>query len=154
MSVHFSSELALTDIADSLISSRRESQAQAQIPRASVDTATNLSPASRTPTPSSGPPRRSLGLDLMEDTIAEIGQSTMERQARERVAALQRDWTRQDLEKQQQRRYKPGDVYAPHDLSGAEAAKWKKLRRKGRMMQDVIDQLGINPIQHYKVGFG
>ncbi|KAK3052794.1 hypothetical protein LTR09_006277 [Extremus antarcticus] len=141
---------ATSGLADSLISSRRESQAQAQVPRASISATTTLSPPSSTDpfTPPTQPPRTAY--DIAEDTIAEIGRSTLERQARERVAALQRDWTRQDLEKQQQRRYKPGDVYAPHDLSGAEAAKWKKLRRKGRMMQDVVDQLGINPIQHYK----
>ncbi|KAK5168884.1 uncharacterized protein LTR77_006193 [Saxophila tyrrhenica] len=136
-------------LADSLVNSRRESQAQAQVPRSSIDATTNISPPSATATSSTSERPRN-AFDIAEDMITESGRSTLERQARERVAALQRDWTRQDLEKQQQRKWKPGDVYAPHDLSGAEAAKWKRLRRKGRMMSDVIDQLGINPIHHYK----
>lgn len=49
------------------------------------------------------------------------------------------------------RKFKVGDVYAPHDLTGVEMSKWKKLRRKGRPKRDVIDQLGINPKEHYKV---
>jgi small subunit ribosomal protein S18 len=80
-----------------------------------------------------------------------IKDSSAERLSRERAAALQRDWTREDLERQVHRRWRVGDVYAPHDLSGAEAAKWKRLRRKGKPMYDVLDQLGVNPVQHYKV---
>jgi small subunit ribosomal protein S18 len=80
--------------------------------------------------------------------------SNQERLSRERVAALQRDWTRADLERQQVRKWKIGDVYAPHDLSGTEAAKWLKLRRRGKPNYDVMDQLGINPIHHYKVSSG
>lgn len=49
------------------------------------------------------------------------------------------------------RRWKQGDVYAPHDLTGAEMAKWKKLRRKDKPKHDVLDQLNINPLHHYKV---
>jgi small subunit ribosomal protein S18 len=42
-------------------------------------------------------------------------------------------------------------VYAPHDLSGAEMAKWKKMRRKPRPKVDVLDQLALKPLEHYKV---
>lgn len=41
-------------------------------------------------------------------------------------------------------------MYAPHDLSGVEMAKWKRLRRKPKPKHDVLDQLGINPLHHYK----
>lgn len=84
---------------------------------------------------------------MIRDTMA----SSQERISRERVAALQRDWSRADLERQQVRKWNVGDVYAPHDLSGTEAAKWKKLRRRGKPNYDIMDQLGINPIHHYKV---
>ena len=40
-----------------------------------------------------------------------------------------------DYEMQSVRRWQTGDVYAPHDLSGIEAAKWKKVRRKEKTMK-------------------
>lgn len=54
----------------------------------------------------------------------------------------------QDLSKQISRRWKVGDVYAPHDLSPVEMAKWKN---RGRPMYDVFDVLDFNPADHYKV---
>lgn len=60
-----------------------------------------------------------------------------------------------DYDAQSPRRWRAGDVYAPHDLSGVEAAKWKKIRRKGagtgKVKWDVMDQLGMDPREHYKV---
>ena len=53
-----------------------------------------------------------------------------------------------DMEKQAWRKWKAGDVYAPHDLSQAEMAKWK-LRALPR--EDVFDKLGIKPLEEYKV---
>jgi small subunit ribosomal protein S18 len=53
-----------------------------------------------------------------------------------------------DLTKQIQRRWKAGDVYAPHDLSSAEMQKWKK---RGRPECDVFDLLDLNPVEEYKV---
>jgi len=55
-----------------------------------------------------------------------------------------------DLTKQIQRRWKAGDVYAPHDLSSAEMQKWKK---RGRPESDVFDLLDMNPVEEYKVCF-
>jgi len=46
------------------------------------------------------------------------------------------------------RTWKTGDVYAPHDLSGAEAAKWKK---RYRPTTDAFDALSVNPLTLYKV---
>jgi len=53
-----------------------------------------------------------------------------------------------DLSKQITRRWRAGDIYAPHDLSGVEMAKWKK---RARPNIDVFDVLDINPMDHYRV---
>lgn len=47
------------------------------------------------------------------------------------------------------RRFKAGDVYAPHDLSEVEMQKWK---RRSRPDKDAFDVLDMNPIDHYRVG--
>jgi small subunit ribosomal protein S18 len=52
------------------------------------------------------------------------------------------------LSKQISRRWKAGDVYAPHDLSEVETAKWKKRERP---LHDVFDVLDLNPLAHYRV---
>jgi len=46
------------------------------------------------------------------------------------------------------RKWQPGDVYAPHDLSGIEQRKWKQGRK--RPQEDAFDILGINPVLEYK----
>lgn len=53
-------------------------------------------------------------------------------------------------QRQIHRKWQPGDVYAPHDLSGPEQKKWKTGRR--RPQSDAFDTLGINPVTEYKVG--
>jgi len=53
-----------------------------------------------------------------------------------------------DLSKQITRRWKAGDVYAPHDLSAVEMAKWK---RREKPSHDVFDVLDFNPLEHYRV---
>jgi hypothetical protein len=55
-----------------------------------------------------------------------------------------------DLEKLMTRRWAPGDVYAPHDLSPAEMKKW---RIKMKPSRDAFDILAINPIDEYKVAY-
>ncbi|KAF7920897.1 uncharacterized protein EAE98_008926 [Botrytis deweyae] len=47
------------------------------------------------------------------------------------------------LTKQIHRRWRAGDVYAPHDLSGIEMAKWKK---RGKVTRDVFDVVAFDPI--------
>ena len=47
------------------------------------------------------------------------------------------------------RKWKVGDVYAPHDLTGPEQAKWKKSRQLPK--SDAFDALGIDPLNEYKV---
>lgn len=67
------------------------------------------------------------------------------------AAEVNRISYRKDLESQQSRRWRSGDVYAPHDLSGVEMAKWKRVKQKARPRWDVLDQLNIKPMDHYKV---
>ncbi|TVY45741.1 37S ribosomal protein rsm18, mitochondrial, partial [Lachnellula subtilissima] len=45
------------------------------------------------------------------------------------------------------RRWKTGDVYAPHDLSEVEMTKWK---RRSYPTHDVFDILDMNPLDHYR----
>jgi small subunit ribosomal protein S18 len=56
---------------------------------------------------------------------------------------------RSQFQRQIYRTWRSGDVYAPHDLSGAEQKKWKYGRSKPQ--SDAFDVLGINPIHEYKV---
>ncbi|TVY16129.1 Mitochondrial 37S ribosomal protein rsm18 [Lachnellula arida] len=45
------------------------------------------------------------------------------------------------------RRWKTGDVYAPHDLSDVEMMKWK---RRSHPTHDAFDVLDMNPLDHYR----
>jgi small subunit ribosomal protein S18 len=56
---------------------------------------------------------------------------------------------REQYQRQIYRKWQPGDVYSPHDLTGAEQKKWKFGRKKPQ--SDAFDVLGINPINEYKV---
>lgn len=64
------------------------------------------------------------------------------------MEALQKDGQARDLEKFQTRKWKQGDVYAPHDLTPAEMHKWKT---RGSATMDAFDALAINPMNEYKV---
>lgn len=55
---------------------------------------------------------------------------------------------RSQFQRQIYRKWQPGDVYSPGDLSGVEQQKWKKGRSKPQT--DAIDVLGINPVLEYK----
>ena len=63
----------------------------------------------------------------------------MDAERGEHARAMERNFTRE---------WKAGDVYAPHDLSAAEARKW---RIKKAPTTDVFDSLSINPLECYKV---
>ena len=84
---------------------------------------------------------------LMQESTARKAAATSEA-----LTSLQSDFTRVDLERQQPRRFKPGEIYAPHDLSATEAAKFKRLRRPGSKANnwDIVDQLGVKPMDFYK----
>ena len=51
------------------------------------------------------------------------------------------------IKRQLGRKWNPGEVYAPHDLSAAETRKWKQKRRP---TADIFDQLNVNPLSLYK----
>ena len=53
-----------------------------------------------------------------------------------------------DLSKQITRRWRAGDVYAPHDLSAVEMEKWKI--REGPKF-DIFDVLDFKPLENYRV---
>ncbi|KAI6791582.1 hypothetical protein KC332_g14689 [Hortaea werneckii] len=91
--------------------------------------------------------------DIAERTIQESGAARRRAQAEEALRNSLRTLDRKDCETMMTRRWRVGDVYAPHDLTGVEMAKWKKLRRKPRPRSgdvDVMDQLNMNPLDHYK----
>jgi hypothetical protein len=50
---------------------------------------------------------------------------------------------------QMPRRWKPGDVYAPRDLSPYEANKWRGGSQG--VKRDILDMLGLNPLDNYRV---
>ena len=88
------------------------------------------------------------GTEIMRKMIGEVGDS---RRAQDQAQAMLDTTSRMDLERQMTRKWRVGDVYAPHDLTGVEMAKWKKMRRKPKTRWDVVDQLALKPVEHYKV---
>lgn len=56
-----------------------------------------------------------------------------------------------DYLRQMPRRWQAGEVYSPHDLSPIEMQKWS---RRSMRNEDVVDALGINPLDMYKVRLG
>ena len=70
---------------------------------------------------------------------------------RKTLESLDKAGRARDLEQLQVRRWKAGDVYAPHDLSPVEMQKW---RQRHRSTTDVFDALAINPLHEYKVWLG
>ncbi|KAG7115648.1 37S ribosomal protein RSM18 like [Verticillium longisporum] len=55
--------------------------------------------------------------------------------------------TSDDYMKQMPRKWKTGDVYAPHDMNPHQLARWKK---KTAPKRDVTDLLSLNPLDMYK----
>lgn len=53
-----------------------------------------------------------------------------------------------DLSRQITRRWRAGDVYAPHDLSAQEMDKWRK---RSEPKHDIFDVLDFKPLENYKV---
>lgn len=53
-----------------------------------------------------------------------------------------------DYLRQMPRRWAAGDVYSPHDLSPREMQKWRRVNLR---KADVVDILGLNPLDLYKV---
>ncbi|OBT97481.2 hypothetical protein VE01_04395 [Pseudogymnoascus verrucosus] len=72
-------------------------------------------------------------------TAAHAGGSSAEDLARHKMATK--------VTKQISRRWKTGDVYAPHDLSEVEMKKWKQ---RGKPAVDVFDVLELDPLVEYR----
>lgn len=85
--------------------------------------------------------------------VASIEDSNNRARLAEETRNMARGADRKGLETQQIRRWNVGDVYAPNDLSGVEQSKWKRTKQKARPRWDVLDQLNIKPMDHYKVCF-
>lgn len=68
--------------------------------------------------------------------------------SQETIKSMSDHFQAQDYSKHIIRRWKAGDVYAPHDLSGVEMRKWK-MRQKPT--HDIFDVLAFNPEEHYRV---
>ncbi|KAH6891420.1 ribosomal protein S18 [Thelonectria olida] len=76
--------------------------------------------------------------------------SKAEHRLREKTAQLESLKNQQvsnDYLRQMPRRWMPGDVYSPHDLSPIEMQKWRKRSLRD---VDVVDALGFNPLDMYK----
>ncbi|EEY14465.1 conserved hypothetical protein [Verticillium alfalfae VaMs.102] len=56
--------------------------------------------------------------------------------------------TSDDYMKQMPRKWRTGDVYAPHDMNPHQLARWKK---RTAPKHDVTDLLSLNPLDMYKV---
>ncbi|KAK4539684.1 hypothetical protein LTR36_010447 [Oleoguttula mirabilis] len=112
-------------------------------------------PFSATTPPPSPPTTRNpdTGYRIAADSVIESTAARRAAQTSASIAETLRGYSRKDLELQITRRWRVGDVYSPHDLSGVEMSKWKKQRRKPRPRhgdRDVMDQLGMNPMDHYR----
>ena len=86
---------------------------------------------------------------LAQDLIAAAAPSraTLAQRRQKTLQDLERMDAIRDLERQSPRRWRPGDVYAPHDLSPVEMQKWKNSKPGEK---DVFDVLGINPLDEWK----
>ena len=60
-----------------------------------------------------------------------------------------RNVKRRDLLQQMTRKWRSGDIYSPHDLTGFAMSKFR--RKRARPPMDVLDLLGIDPLKEYKV---
>ncbi|KAF4951781.1 hypothetical protein FGADI_7244 [Fusarium gaditjirri] len=82
---------------------------------------------------------------LLERFKTRTNTYTMEKTAQ--MEYLKNQKMSNDFLKQMPRRWEAGDVYSPHDLSPVEMQKWRKKTVRNN---DVIDALGISPLDMYK----
>ncbi|CAN8105846.1 unnamed protein product [Discula destructiva] len=115
-----------------------------------LDDSTPRSTTPPTPSaPDAGPGARSGGggshLASMLERNNNRGFKSLEKTAIQESVRL--DQEREELARYMTRRWKEGDAYTPHDLSISEMVKWKRPRQPSK---DVLDLLGLNPLDHYK----
>ncbi|GAB7360435.1 hypothetical protein MBLNU230_g8389t1 [Neophaeotheca triangularis] len=145
--------------ADSILKPQQPSTAD---PSTRVNTA-HRSPASATSAaapPSPGSPAAHQSKSPNNNRIFDFARSSIQQAStpaaqEAKLAELARATNRNDLETQLPRgaRWQLGDVYAPHDLSGVEANKFRKSRRDGTRARgewDVVDVLGLQPKNMYR----
>ncbi|KAF9774332.1 hypothetical protein IL306_007694 [Fusarium sp. DS 682] len=82
---------------------------------------------------------------LLERYKSRTNSYTMEKTAQ--MEFLKNQKMSNDFLRQMPRRWEAGDVYSPHDLSPVEMQKWRKKTVRNN---DVIDALGISPLDMYK----
>jgi small subunit ribosomal protein S18 len=88
--------------------------------------------------------------DAAEQLLSRFGSRSAQLAKRTQATAdsLREQKISNDYLREMPRRWVPGDVYSPHDLSPVEMTKWRKrAERKG----DVIDALALRPLDMYKV---
>ncbi|KAI5356501.1 Putative ribosomal protein S18 [Septoria linicola] len=126
-------------------------------PNSQTTTAAPSRPTTSTPTApfpaaaGAASPTESPGWSLARQAVEAASASRRQHIQRQMALDTERGWNRADLERQAvHRRWKAGDVYAPHDLTGIEMAKWKKMRRRPKPKFDVVDQLHLKPKDMYK----
>jgi hypothetical protein len=106
------------------------------------------------PPPSSQASVRSASHGIL--SVLEHGRRARQRSTAERGRPGERERERESERHRQgaqlarmiSRRWKAGDVYAPHDLSASEMRKW---RRRGAPAADVFDVLALRPEREWKV---
>ncbi|CAL8579143.1 hypothetical protein XPA_004897 [Xanthoria parietina] len=127
----------------------------------------NPPPPPQTPNPQ--PQQNPTPVSNLKGLISSIGrdaqaQTTATTARRSALAETEAAYRATDLERHLHRRFRPGDIYAPHDLSPTEQAKWRPRAASGGSLQgrghpgnahaqnrrDVFDVLGINPLDEYK----
>lgn len=74
--------------------------------------------------------------------------STTLRSKQAQIEQLRNQKNSADYLRQMPRRWEAGDVYSPHDMSPVEMQKWRK---RSPRKADVVDALGIRPLDMYKV---
>ncbi|KAF2721045.1 ribosomal protein S18 [Polychaeton citri CBS 116435] len=142
--------------AELLENSSRKSQQQQQQQRTSTSRPQSRAGTGRQQPQQRNPSAQSQNAyDLAASAVRRAARSPSRReeQRQQQILDLQRAAERRDLESQLPRRYSVGDVVSPHDLSGVEANKWKKLQKRPKPNSkgsDIIDMVGINPLDHYK----
>ncbi|KAI4241254.1 MAG: hypothetical protein L6R40_004670 [Gallowayella cf. fulva] len=92
----------------------------------------------------------------------QAAQSRTSHKIRSALAETEASYRATDLERHLYRRFRPGDIYAPHDLSPAEQQKWRSrtsfggniskahARTHKQNARDVFDVLGVHPLDEFK----
>lgn len=99
--------------------------------------------------PSSGQPGQLTGHDHLSRLLHDSNSKQKLKINSDNLAQRAKDNNNSaNLARQSTRNWKPGDIYAPHDLSPQEMRKWKAPKQPTK---DIIDMLGLNPLDHYRV---